>query len=287
MSDAPIEKCAPGALLAWREQVAACRREREEEDHQVWQRLGGWYDAWVRHNDYVDLVLPRLLRHLSSTARVLEIGPGSGGFTLPLAPAVEQIIAVEPSAKMRDVLTCNLAEAAITNVRLVPHPVEEVLEEIDGSFDLALASHSLYNVAPIDAVLRGLVRLARHVVILIGTGEQRGWYQDLHRRFKGKERIASPHFEHLYPLLLAMGIYADVEIIWTSANYVYDSQQAMVDWWLGHFHLDETKRAGLGAGLLPLARQQGDQIGIYERRRTALIWIDRERNLFSADEASL
>lgn len=287
MSDATIEKCAPGALLAWREQVAACRQEREEEDHQVWQRLGGWYDAWVRHNDYVDQVLPRLLRRLSSTARVLEIGPGSGGFTLPLAPAVQQIIAVEPSKKMRDVLTRNLAEAAITNVRLVPRPVEEVLEEIDGSFDLALASHSLYNVAPIDAVLAGLVRLARHVVILIGTGEQRGWYQDMHRCFKGKERIASPHFEHLYPLLLAMGIYADVEIIWTSANYVYDNQQALVDWWLGHFNLDETKRAALGAELLPLARRQGDQIGIYERRRTALIWIDRERSLFSTDEASL
>ena len=287
MSNAPIEKSAPGALLAWCEQVAACRREREEADHQVWQRLGGWYDAWVRHNDYVDQVLPRLLRHLSSTARVLEIGPGSGGFTLPLASAVEQIIAVEPSAKMCNVLTRNLAEAAITNVHLVPRPVEEVLEEIDGSFDLALASHSLYNVAPIDAVLRGLVRLARHVVILIGTGEQRGWYQDLHRGFKGKERVAWPHFEYLYPVLLAIGIYADVEIIWTSANYVYDSQQAMVDWWMGHFHLDETYRAALSAELLQLARRQGNQIGIYECRRAALIWIDRERNLFSADESSL
>jgi SAM-dependent methyltransferase len=287
MNSSPIEKRVPGAVQVWYKQVAACRREREEEDHQVWQRLGGWYDTWVRHNDYVEQVLPRLLRHLSSTARVLEIGPGSGGFTLPLASAVGEIIAVEPSPKMRDVLTRNLAEAAISNVHLVPCPVEEVLEEIDGSFDLALASHSLYNVAPIDVVLRGLVRLARHVVILIGTGEQRAWYQDLHRRFKGKERVAWPHFEYLYPMLLAMGIYADVEIIWTSANYVYDSQQAMVDWWLGHFHLDETKRTALGAELLPLAQWRGDRIGIYERHRTALIWIDRERSLFSTDESSL
>ncbi|GAB4535814.1 MAG: hypothetical protein Kow0063_20520 [Anaerolineae bacterium] len=283
MSGATIETCAPGALVAWYEQVAACRREREEEDYQVWQRLGGWYDAWVRHNDYVDQVLPRLLRHLSSSGRVLEVGPGSGGFTLPLAPAVQEVVAVEPSAKMREVLTRNLVEAGITNVRLVPRRIEEALEEIDGAFDLALASHSLYNVAPIDVVLRGLVRLARHVVILVGTGEEQGWYRDLHLRFKGKERVAWPHFAHLYPVLLAMGIYADVEIIWTSANYVYDSQQAMIDWWLGHFHLDETKRAALGAGLLQVARWRGDQIGIYERRRTALIWIDRERNLFDTD----
>lgn len=101
--------------------------------------------------------------------------------TLQLAPAVQEIVAVEPAPRMQDVLTCNLAEAGITNVRLVPRRVEEALEEMEGVFDLALASHSLYNVAPIEAVLRGLVCLARHVVILIGTGEQRAWYQDLHR----------------------------------------------------------------------------------------------------------
>ena len=77
--------------------------------------------------------------------------------------------------------------------------------------------------ASIEAVLRGLVCPARYVVILIGTGEQRAWYQDLHRRFKGKERVASPYFGCLYPVLLTMGIYADVEVVWTSANYVYDS----------------------------------------------------------------
>lgn len=95
-----------------------------------------------------------------------------------------------PIAKYTSNALLAWCEAAITNVRLVPRRVEEALEGIDGAFDLALASHSLYNVAPIDAVLRGLARLAHHVVILIGTGEQQGWYQDLHRRFKGKERVA-------------------------------------------------------------------------------------------------
>lgn len=84
-----------------------------------------------------------------------------------------------------------------------------------------------------------------------------------------------------------MGIYADVEIMWTSANYAYDSQQAMVDWWLAHFQLDETYRAALGAELLRLAQWRRNQIGIYERRRTAVVWIDRERNLFNSGDGSL
>ena len=270
------------ALQEWQERVATCRREREESDDEAWQRLAHWYDTWVQHNDYVELILPRLLQRVGSTARVLEIGPGSGAFTLPLASAVREVVAVEPSPTMREVLTRNLAQAGITNTRIVPRRVEEGLEVVDGHFDLALAFHSLYNVEPIDAVVRGLVRLARHVVVLVGAGEQREWYQTLHRRFKGKDRIRFPHFRHFYAVLLEMGIYADVEIIWASANYVYDSEEELVEWWMRHFHLDESHRE-LRSALLQIAEWRGDHIGIYDHRRTALVWIDAERSLFGRD----
>jgi len=160
------------ALQEWQERIATCRREREEPDDEAWQRLAHWYDTWVHHNDYVELVLPRLLQRVGPTARVLEIGPGSGAFTLPLASAVREIVVVEPSPTMREVLARNLSEAGITNVRIVSRRIEDGLEEIAGFFNLALASHSLYNVEPIDAIVRGLVRLARHIVVLMGTGEQ-------------------------------------------------------------------------------------------------------------------
>ncbi|HEY66034.1 MAG TPA: class I SAM-dependent methyltransferase [Caldilineae bacterium] len=268
------------ALREWQERVTTCRRKREESDDEAWQRLACWYNAWVQNNDYVDLILPRLLQYVGSRARVLEIGPGSGAFTLPLAPAVREIVALEPSPAMRDVLAHNLAEAGITNVRIIPRRVEEGLDEVEGPFDLALASHSLYNVEPIDAVIRELVRLARHIAILMGTGEQWEWYRTLHCRFKGKDRTRYPHFRHFYAVLLEMGICADVETIWTSANYVFESEQALVEWWMRHFNLDEEHREELRSALLQVAEWRDSHIGIYDRRRTALVWIDRERNVF-------
>ncbi len=108
-----------GALLRWQEQVVACRQARLESEDEAWQCAAEWYQDWVRHNDYVDLVLPRLLAVLGPTARVLEVGPGSGAFTLPLARAVQEVVAVEPSATMRAVLERNLAQASIGNVRLL------------------------------------------------------------------------------------------------------------------------------------------------------------------------
>lgn len=273
-----------GALLRWQAQIVACREARLESEDQAWQRAAEWYQNWVRHNDYVDLVLPRLLAVVGPTARVLEIGPGSGAFTLPLARAVQEVVAVEPSADLRTVLSRNLAQAGIDNVHLIPQPIEslgeaalEAVETLAGPFDLAFASYSLYN-EEIDTVIQNLVHLARHVVALMGTGEPREWEQALYRRFLGMERVAPPQVQYLYPLLLEMGIYADVQVFWTSFNYVFDSEEALVEWWQRRFRLPESERPALRAALLPLAERRDGQLGIYRRSRAALVWTERGRN---------
>ncbi|MBM4431579.1 MAG: hypothetical protein FJ026_14725, partial [Chloroflexi bacterium] len=85
----------PGAAFRqWQAQILACREARLESEAEAWQRAAEWYQDWVRHNDYVEQVLPRLLAILGPRARVLEIGPGSGAFTLPLARAVHEVVAV-------------------------------------------------------------------------------------------------------------------------------------------------------------------------------------------------
>ncbi len=267
------------AVQQWQEWIRTCRREQAEPEEQVWQRLAAWYTNWARHNDYVEIVLPRLLKVVGPAARVLEVGPGSGAFTLPVAAAAREVVAVEPSPAMRGVLHQNLATAGVTNVQVIPRSIETGLAVIEGCFDLVLAAHSLYQVEPIEVVLRGLIDLAPYVAILMGTGEQREWYRALYRRFKGKEPFPYAHFRHFYPVLLAMDINADVELLWTSYNYVYDDEASMVDWWLHHFHLAEAKRSDLQTALGRVAEWRDGQIGIYDRRTTALVWIDRDHQL--------
>ncbi len=267
------------ALKDWQARVSACRQARQRRDETVWRKLADWYDTWVEHNDYVELVLSRLPIPLGAETRVLEIGPGSGAFTLPLASTVREVVALEPSLAMRQVLERNLARAGLTNVRIVPERVEEGLGDVDGPFDLTLASHSLYNVEPIADVMRALVSLSRHTVVLMGVGEQPDWYRRIHRRFRGRDRMPSPHLRHFYPALLELGVYADVEVVWASANYVYEHEEALIDWWAHHLHLNGDRREALRAALLPYAERRGDNIGIYGRRRMALLTIDSRRSI--------
>lgn len=267
------------ALRAWQEQVIACREGRGETEEESWQRTARWYQDWVSNNDYVELTMPRLLPLVDEGSRVLEIGPGTGAFTIPLAGAVQEVVAVEPSGNMREILKHNLLQADIENVRVIPDPIEEAVETLDGSFDLAFASYSLYNVETIDQVIQELVRLARHVMVLIGSGERREWQRDLHCQFRGRDLVSAPQLQYFYPLLLEMGIYADVQVFTTSHNSVYDSEEALIDWWQRYFHLDDSQRDSLRSALLPLTEQRGSQIGIYDQSQVALVWIEPGRSL--------
>ncbi len=266
------------ALAEWQEQVSACRSACWETEDQAWQRAAAWYEDWVRHNDYVQLTLPLLLPFIHSGARILEVGPGTGAFTVPLARSAREVVAVEPSPNMREILNRNLAEAEITNVNIIKKPIEEAVRDLDDCFDLVFASFSLYNVLAIDIVIRDLMRVAKRIVALMGTGESRAWYRDIYQRFRGKNPVPPPQLPHFYAMLSEMGIYADVQGFRSSCNNIFDSEDELVDWWQYYFHLDETERAALRTSLLPLVERRGHQIGIYSRRGAALISIERGRN---------
>lgn len=268
-------------LQRWQACVRRSRNERTESETEVWRRLAPWYDDWARHNDYVSRALARIAAQVDANSRILEVGPGTGGFTLRLARLFKEVVAVEPSPDMRTVLERHLADAGIANVQLVAGRIEEALPDLAGPFELALASHSLYDVEPVDQVISGLMRVARHVAILMGTGDRPGWYDALYARFRGKTRIPAGGFREFYSVLMEMGVLADVEILSTRCNYVYDGEDAMLDWWQGELGLDASRRDELRAELTPRAERRGDRIGIYGISRSALMWIDRDRNRFS------
>lgn len=74
-------------------------------------------------------------------------------------------------------------------------------------------------------------------------------------------RIASPHLGHLYPLLLETGVCADVEGIWVSSNYVYETKEDLVDRWSYHLPVDGDLRKARRSALLPSSARRGEASG--------------------------
>ncbi|WP_035237123.1 16S rRNA (adenine(1518)-N(6)/adenine(1519)-N(6))-dimethyltransferase RsmA [Desulfobacter vibrioformis] len=79
---------------------------------------------------------------------VLEIGPGLGAITLPLAKACKQVVAVEKDRRIIPLLEGELAEENICNVRIINQNILKTdIREIAGTEKLVVIGNLPYNIS--------------------------------------------------------------------------------------------------------------------------------------------
>lgn len=80
--------------------------------------------------------------------RVLEVGPGLGALTLPLARAAGRVTAVEKDRRIIPLLEAELEEADITNVTIVNQNILKTdIREIAGDDKLVVMGNLPYNIS--------------------------------------------------------------------------------------------------------------------------------------------
>jgi peptidoglycan/xylan/chitin deacetylase (PgdA/CDA1 family)/2-polyprenyl-3-methyl-5-hydroxy-6-metoxy-1,4-benzoquinol methylase len=112
----------------------------------------------VARRKELELFTARLPTLFASGDRVLDMGAGTGIFTLPIARRCREVVAVDISRKMLDVLERKAAEAALTNIRTQVVDLEKF--EPEGTFSVVCAFASLEYISDLPALLK---RLAPHV----------------------------------------------------------------------------------------------------------------------------
>jgi FkbM family methyltransferase len=70
---------------------------------------------------------------------VLDVGPGPGRHTLPLARVTRRVTAVEPSAAMREQLTAAIERERLRNVEVVPAEWPRAREWVEPRCELGAA----------------------------------------------------------------------------------------------------------------------------------------------------
>src|SRR5579864_9538562 len=110
MPDA-LKPSAEEALGAWAARVRANREQvdrfREANPSDFYAPVASMFRADPRRHD--DPALDILLELVEPTDTLLDIGAGGGRYALPLALACHEVIALDPSAGMRQVLTASMA----------------------------------------------------------------------------------------------------------------------------------------------------------------------------------
>lgn len=149
----------------------------------------------------------------NSHSTVLEIGPGVGRLTLPLAKLSAGILAVEPSQGMAAELQKRLDAESAGNVRIAVEPWQTYSPQLkDDSWDIVLASYSLFMV-DVGPLLREMSRVARERVCLFVPAQKR-MSPELELAVTG-ENLSSPHPDSVIisKIVESQGHYPELKIL--------------------------------------------------------------------------
>jgi SAM-dependent methyltransferase len=142
---------------------------------------------------------------LDPPGTVLDIGSGPGAASLPLAPRTTDLIAVDSSQQMLDLLS-ERAAARDLPVTMVHGSWPESAAQVPAA-DLVTCHHVLYNVPGIEAFVSALTQHARRLIVVeIAVAHPLISLNDLWQRFHGLVRPDRPTSDDVLAILAAMGI---------------------------------------------------------------------------------
>jgi SAM-dependent methyltransferase len=153
-----------------------------------------------------DLLVQFLLPRLLPSDTVLDIGAGAGRHSVALAPHVARVIAVEPSAAMREQLAQRCA--GIDNIEIVAHAWPTAV----AACDVAISAHVLYAVAEPEAFLRQMDAVAQRLCVLwLGVRHPAAFISPFWEAIYGEPRLPLPGALECLNLLDQLGITASLQ----------------------------------------------------------------------------
>ena len=177
-----------------------------------WDRRARRFHSTTSNVIAHDPLFLRLKHEVTLQDSVLDVGAGTGRFTIALAPQAKHITAVEPNAAMLAYLQRDAAELQLDNITTVPMNWQDAPTTLSAS--VVICSHVLYPIEDIVPFLAKLLASTERICYIYMRATQIDEVLgDLWRHFHGTERFLSPSYIHALDVLYEMGLYASVEVV--------------------------------------------------------------------------
>jgi 2-polyprenyl-3-methyl-5-hydroxy-6-metoxy-1,4-benzoquinol methylase len=193
----------------WRELVAIKARNRNsvsQEDPWI-DRALKFKEGVNRRWEHADSSRDFIITHLDKNSTLLDIGAGTGAWSLLLSPHAKQITAIEPSDSMITVMRESLTAESIRNVSILRGSWPDVTVE---PHDFSLCSHAMYGYPDLRAFIMKMTACTRRICfLLLRAPAMDGLRAEAAQHLWGQP-LDSPNFVVAYNVLIQMGIYANV-----------------------------------------------------------------------------
>ena len=194
----------------------------------IWDMSASTYDSGTKKNNQrVETVLEHLERmnfwRGDHPKRILDIGSGTGVFTIPLALCGGCVDALDISEKMNHVLRQKSEVYHLTDIRIL-HEDFRKLSLADHTYDLVIGSMNPCLYEP-ENFLKAMA-LSRDVMIYIGitSGNRPSDEKPLAELLTGRKSGHNGSNHIIYPLnlLLSMGLHPTIDYV----DYQWESKEA-------------------------------------------------------------
>lgn len=205
-----------------------------------WDRRARSFHRATRTSAINDPLYLFLREHVTSQQSILDVGAGTGRFTLALASLAAHITALEPNASMLSYLREEVAAHGLTNVTLIQSAWENAPTDIHA--DLVICSHVLYPILDIVPFLQKLHAASKQACYLyLRANSIDTLTAPLWQHFHGTARCLPPGYIHALDVLYEQGIYANVAVVTTPFALSYPSLQDAEDELLEQLILEDSK----------------------------------------------
>ena len=277
----PQPSDTPTAVERWQALIDARARQMDAAYARLGRTSADFWDRRARgfHRATSDTIARdpfflRLRDEVTPQTSVLDVGAGTGRFTISLAPQAQYIIAVEPNATMLDYLRRDASKQKLTNITYVQTTWQDAPDDLRA--DIVICSHVLYpirDIVPFLAKLQAATR--RTCYIYLRATSMDALTTHLWQHFHGDERCLQPGYIHALDVLYEMGIYANVEIVTLATSLRYPSLDIAVEELIEQLILPDNQqtRSELRALLEKwLVERDGMLVPPIEKNVSAVIW---------------
>ncbi len=220
-----------------------------------------------------DMFLDFIRADLKPGETVLDIGAGTGRWTVPLAEAAKKVTSIEPASAMLDILKKNVSEAGLGNVEIIQSSWESADVE---PHDIAACAHAMYMSPDLAGFVRKMEKNAkRRCYMAMRLLPADGIMAELSFKIH-KSRHDAPNFLIAYNALYGMGIYTNVLLEDSGYHWTDDNIESAFERAKKHLHLDDLAEYD-NIILETLKRRLVLKDGVYhwpDGMRSALLWWD-------------
>lgn len=177
-------------------------------------------ESYEAYAGYPGMIMDKMIELLSPKSNVLDIGAGTGAYTLPLARFVEQVTVVEPSEGQISRLMKRAQNENLSNIRIINKRWEDVKRDELERYDLVNAAYC-FHMPDIKKALQCMLDVTDKYLFLIALVDH--GFGDVYERVFGDQNVG-PDYIYLYNMLYQMGYKANVEILTREYQLPLDMQ---------------------------------------------------------------